>query len=227
MILIFLHLFVNHLLPPPWSDFLLLYLYNAGLEKYIRLSGLEIPWQILQLMDKWQMFLYIFHLIIRNHSKMACQVKTGMIGLILWWRRWSCWLIRMFFWAGSLSQRQASHRQYLTKLNTKKTIDKRKARLVAKGFLQSKVIDLDETYSPSSKQETIHMVLTQMILNNWESKQMDTMTVFLNSILQHGMHLKQPEGFVDSKNSEYIKSFSLQTLSSSTWIALDSCFQVP
>lgn len=93
---------------------------------------------------------------------------------------------------------------YRTKFNTDKSVDKKKARLVAKGFLQRKGIDFDETYAPSTKHETIRMVLSHMVINGWESRQMDVMTAFLNSLLQHEVYLKQPEGFVSSKHPDWV-----------------------
>lgn len=91
-----------------------------------------------------------------------------------------------------------------TKYDTHKTIEKRKACPVAKGFLQRKGVDFDETYAPSTKQETIWMVLTQMVINGWESNQIDVMTVFLNSLLQHKVYLKRPEGFVDKDHPDWV-----------------------
>lgn len=93
---------------------------------------------------------------------------------------------------------------YRTKLNTDKTIDKLKARLVAKGFLQKHGVDFDETYAPSTKHETIRMVLTHMVLLGWESKQLDVMTAFLNSLLQHEVYLKQPEGFIHPDHPDWV-----------------------
>lgn len=46
---------------------------------------------------------------------------------------------------------------YRTKFNTNKMVDKRKACLVAKGFLPQKGINFDETYTPSTKHETIRI----------------------------------------------------------------------
>lgn len=93
---------------------------------------------------------------------------------------------------------------YITKFNTDKTVDKLKARWVAKGFLQRKGVDFDETYAPSTKQETIRMVLSHMAIHGWDSQQMDVMTAFLNSLLQHEVYLKQPEGFVDAEHPEWV-----------------------
>lgn len=93
---------------------------------------------------------------------------------------------------------------YRTKLNTDKTIDKLKARLVAKGFLQKHGVDFDETYAASTKHETIQIVLTHMVLLGWESKQLDVMTAFLNSLLQHEVYLKKPEGFIHPDHPDWV-----------------------
>lgn len=93
---------------------------------------------------------------------------------------------------------------YRTKKKVDKTVEKHKARLVAKGYLQRKGIDYHKTYAPSTRQETIRLVLSHMVRESWESEQMDVMTVFLNSMLQEEVYLKQPEGFVDKKHPDWV-----------------------
>lgn len=58
---------------------------------------------------------------------------------------------------------------YCTKYNTNKSIEKRDARLVSEGFLQRKGVHYDVTYAPSTKHDTICMVMTHMVLMGWES----------------------------------------------------------
>lgn len=79
-----------------------------------------------------------------------------------------------------------------------------KARLVAKGFLQKKGVDFNETYAPSTRAETIRIVMSHMVRENWDSQQMDVMTDFLNSTLQEEVYLKQPEGFINAEHPTWV-----------------------
>lgn len=83
-------------------------------------------------------------------------------------------------------------------------IERRKARLVAKGYLQRKGVDFNKPYAPSTKAETICLVMSHMVKEAWESRQMDVMTVFLNSILKDKVYLKQPEGFIDLNHPTWV-----------------------
>lgn len=93
---------------------------------------------------------------------------------------------------------------YKTKAGENGKPGRKKARLVAKGYLQRKGIDYQETYAPSTRHETIRLVLSRMAAEAWESCQMDVMTAFLNSLLREEVYLKQPEGFVDQRHPDWV-----------------------
>lgn len=67
----------------------------------------------------------------------------------------------------------------------------KKARLVARGFQQ---YTEDYVYSPVANITTIRMGLSEVINNNWETKQIDIPTAFLNGNLQTEVYIKVPEG---------------------------------
>lgn len=90
------------------------------------------------------------------------------------------------------------------KLKINGDVEKLKARLVAKGYLQRKGLDYHETYAPSTRQETIRLVLSHMAREAWESQQLDVMTAFLNSVLKEEVYLKQPEGFIDKAHPDWV-----------------------
>lgn len=93
---------------------------------------------------------------------------------------------------------------YRTKRRVDRSIEKHKACLVAKGYLQRKGLDYHETYAPSTRQETIRLVLSHMAREAWESQQMDVMTAFLNSFLKEEIYLKKPEGFKDKAHPDWV-----------------------
>lgn len=93
---------------------------------------------------------------------------------------------------------------YRTKRKVNGKVDRHKERLVAKGYLQSKGLYYHESYAPSTRQETIRLVFSYMARESWESQQMDVMMAFLNRNLKEEVYLKQPKGFVDSENPDWV-----------------------
>lgn len=93
---------------------------------------------------------------------------------------------------------------YRTKAGEDGKPGRKKARLVAKGYLQRKGIDYQETYAPSTRHETIRLVMSKMAVEAWDSCQMDVMTAFLNSFLREEVYMKQPDGFVDAQHPDWV-----------------------
>ncbi|GAA0143947.1 transmembrane signal receptor [Lithospermum erythrorhizon] len=69
---------------------------------------------------------------------------------------------------------------YRVKLNLDNSISRYKARLVAQGFKQQHGLDFDQTFSPVVKPASIRTVLTIVVVNNWELRQLDVKNAFLN-----------------------------------------------
>lgn len=76
--------------------------------------------------------------------------------------------------------------------------------MVAKGFLQCPGIDYQDTYAPSTRQETVRLLLSHMAMKDWDSCQMDVMTALLNSQLSNQIYLCQPQVFVDPTHPDWV-----------------------
>ncbi|SPC66753.1 related to retrotransposon protein [Ustilago sp. UG-2017b] len=69
-----------------------------------------------------------------------------------------------------------------------------KARLVARGFTQREGIDFEETFAPVAPLSVIRALLSLAVERNWEVHQLDITMAYLNSILNHVIYMKPPEG---------------------------------
>ncbi|MDR3582009.1 MAG: reverse transcriptase domain-containing protein, partial [Candidatus Pacebacteria bacterium] len=70
-----------------------------------------------------------------------------------------------------------------------------KARLVGKGFTQKAGVDYHETYSPTLMYKVLRLILILSAEWDYELKQMDVETAFLNARMEEEVYMKQPEGF--------------------------------
>jgi hypothetical protein len=77
------------------------------------------------------------------------------------------------------------------------TIDHYKARLVAKGFKQRYGIEYEDTFSLVVKIATIRIILSIAVSKNWSLRQLDVQNVFLHSVLEEDVFMKQQPGFED------------------------------
>ena len=75
------------------------------------------------------------------------------------------------------------------------SIDKYKEKLVIKGYRQTKGLDYFKTYSSLTRINSIKMVLAITPLINFEVRQMDIKTTFLNGYSDEEIYMEQPGGF--------------------------------
>ena len=95
---------------------------------------------------------------------------------------------------------------YIIKYKANGDIDKYNARLVAKGFAQKEGIDYEEIFAPTTKWNTISIVLALAAQNGWKVHQMDVKSAFLNNDLQEDVYMTQPPGFeVPGKENQVCK----------------------
>lgn len=72
-------------------------------------------------------------------------------------------------------------------------ISRFKARLVTKGFTQIPGQDFTYTFAPTAQWESICTLLTLVALNDWDLRQVDVKTAFLNSPLDEEIFMRKPD----------------------------------
>ena len=73
--------------------------------------------------------------------------------------------------------------------------EKHKARFVARGFTQEKMVDYNETFSPTAKMTSLRAFLQVAASLSLIVHQMDVCTAFLNADIDYDIYVKQPEGY--------------------------------
>lgn len=93
---------------------------------------------------------------------------------------------------------------FKTKLKSDGILQKYKARLVANGFQQTPGLDCFDTFSPVIKPNSIRIMLSLVVHNNWSIKQIDINNVFLNGELIETVFMVQPQGFGDQVQPKHV-----------------------
>ena len=79
-----------------------------------------------------------------------------------------------------------------------------KSRLVAQGYTQMEGVNLDESFAPVVRLESIHILLSIACTMNFKLYQMDVKCAFLNGYLNEEVFVEQPNGFQDPHFSDHV-----------------------
>lgn len=90
------------------------------------------------------------------------------------------------------------------KLRNNGSLDKFKDCLVARGFTQCEGLDFDQTFAPSSQQESLKGFLSIVGHEDWEVVQLDVFASFLYGLLDEVIYMNQPEGFEDASHPDHV-----------------------
>ena len=74
-------------------------------------------------------------------------------------------------------------------------ISRFKAHLVAKGFTQIPGQDFSFTFAPVARWDSICSILCLAAINDFELRQLDVKTAYLNGLLKEEIYMRAPEGF--------------------------------
>ena len=84
---------------------------------------------------------------------------------------------------------------YKLKRDADGKISRFKARLVARGFTQVYGTDYLDTYAPVTRLETIRLLFALAAEKDWEIRQIDVKTAYLNGKLDEEIFMEPPEGY--------------------------------
>lgn len=88
---------------------------------------------------------------------------------------------------------------YKLKRDANGEISRYKARLVARGFTQVHGTDYSDTYAPVTRLETIRLLFALAVEKDWEIRQIDVKTAYLNGNLDEEIFMGPPKGYTVPK----------------------------
>ena len=79
-----------------------------------------------------------------------------------------------------------------------------KARLAFDGSRQVAGVHYDQTYAPVASWETIRLLLTMVLKNNWKTRQLDYVLAFPQAPAERELYMKIPKGIQVNSSTEYV-----------------------
>jgi Reverse transcriptase (RNA-dependent DNA polymerase) len=93
---------------------------------------------------------------------------------------------------------------YKIKYHSDGIVERYKARLVAKRYTQTHVIDYHETFTPVVKMNTVRILLSTAVNNNWNLHQIDNKNAFLQGTLEEEVYMVLPPGHKKKDISNFV-----------------------
>jgi hypothetical protein len=90
------------------------------------------------------------------------------------------------------------------KRDNKNNPERFKARLVAKGYGQEKGIDYNETFAPVIKQQSLRLLISIAVNENFHIHHVDISTAFLNGLIEEKVYIDPPEGLHNKLNQNQV-----------------------
>ena len=81
------------------------------------------------------------------------------------------------------------------KFDTDGSIKRYKARLVAQGFSQTHGVDYFDTFAPVASAVSVRLLLALATIYNWDIRQLDIETAYLNAPVKETIYMRQVPGF--------------------------------
>jgi hypothetical protein len=87
-------------------------------------------------------------------------------------------------------------------------VTKNKARLVAKGYAEVIGLDIEETFAPVARLESIRILLAYVAHHSFKLFQMDMKSAFLNEPIKDKVYMEQLPGFKDDMCPNHVYRLS-------------------
>jgi hypothetical protein len=115
---------------------------------------------------------------------------------------------------------------FAKKFNERGEVIRFKARLVARGFQQQEGIDYNETFSPTVRMKSLKTLLAISAERDYEMKQIDFDTAFLNVKLDEEIFVKLPQGYKCEQPGSVLRLvkaiYGTKQASRGWWLELDA-----